>query len=63
VHAIELADGTQLVLRRYPSDEWQGDEAGAVRREATALQCATSLPAPRLVKPTRKAPRPALPRC
>jgi aminoglycoside phosphotransferase (APT) family kinase protein len=50
VHAIELADGTQLVLRRYLSDEWQGDEAGAVMREATALRRATTLPAPRLVK-------------
>jgi len=50
VHAIELRDGSQLVLRRYTGREWVGEEAAAIRREAAALQRVSGLPAPRLVK-------------
>jgi aminoglycoside phosphotransferase (APT) family kinase protein len=50
VHQVELEDGTQLVLRRYVRQDWLEEEPDIAIREATALQIATPLPAPRLVK-------------
>ncbi len=50
MHAIELRDGTPLVLRRYVRTEWLEEEPDIATREATALQLVAGLPAPRLVK-------------
>ena len=50
VHAIELSDGTRLVLRRYVRTQWLEEEPDIAAREAAALQLVTSLPAPRLVQ-------------
>lgn len=51
VHAIDLADGRRLVLRRFVRDEWLAEEPDVPRREAAALAVAraTRLPTPELV--------------
>jgi aminoglycoside phosphotransferase (APT) family kinase protein len=51
VHALELADGRALVLRRFVRREWLAEEPDVPRREPVALELlrATPVPAPRLV--------------
>jgi aminoglycoside phosphotransferase (APT) family kinase protein len=51
VHALDLADGRALVLRRYVRADWLAEEPGVARREAAALALLrdSSLPTPRLV--------------
>jgi aminoglycoside phosphotransferase (APT) family kinase protein len=51
VHAVDLADGRALVLRRFVRPEWLAEEPDIAEREAAALtlveRCA--VPTPRLV--------------
>jgi aminoglycoside phosphotransferase (APT) family kinase protein len=51
VHAVDLADGRALVLRRYVREDWLAEEPGVPRREATALELLEDrpLPTPQLV--------------
>jgi aminoglycoside phosphotransferase (APT) family kinase protein len=51
VHAVDLADGRALVLRRFVRADWLAEEPDAPRREAAALTLVrdSALPAPRLV--------------
>jgi aminoglycoside phosphotransferase (APT) family kinase protein len=51
VHALDLADGRALVLRRYVREEWLAEEPDVPRREAKALELlgGAALPTPQLV--------------
>jgi aminoglycoside phosphotransferase (APT) family kinase protein len=51
VHALDLADGSALVLRRYVRPEWLEEEPDVPYREAAALELLRDrpLPTPRLV--------------
>jgi aminoglycoside phosphotransferase (APT) family kinase protein len=51
VHALDLADGRPLVLRRYVRAEWLAEEPDVPEREAAALELLRhgALPTPRLV--------------
>jgi aminoglycoside phosphotransferase (APT) family kinase protein len=51
VHALDLADGRALVLRRFVRAEWLAEEPDVPYREAAALELLRDrpLPAPRLV--------------
>jgi aminoglycoside phosphotransferase (APT) family kinase protein len=51
VHAVDLADGRALVLRRFVRAEWLAEEPGVAHREAAALAAleACALPTPALV--------------
>jgi aminoglycoside phosphotransferase (APT) family kinase protein len=51
VHALDLADGRALVLRRFVRPEWLAEEPDVPFREAAALELLRDrpLPAPRLV--------------
>jgi aminoglycoside phosphotransferase (APT) family kinase protein len=51
VHALDLADGRALVLRRFVRPEWLAEEPDVPRREAAALELLRErpLPTPRLV--------------
>jgi aminoglycoside phosphotransferase (APT) family kinase protein len=51
VHAVDLADGRALVLRRFVREEWLAEEPDAPAREAAALELlrACPLPTPQLL--------------
>jgi aminoglycoside phosphotransferase (APT) family kinase protein len=51
VHAIDVADGRALVLRRFVREEWLAEEPDVPHREAAALELLRErpLPTPRLV--------------
>jgi aminoglycoside phosphotransferase (APT) family kinase protein len=51
VHAVDLADGRALVLRRFVRQDWLAEEPGVPAREAAALDLlrARALPTPELV--------------
>lgn len=51
VHAVDLADGRALVLRRFVREDWLAEEPGVPAREAAALELleGCALPTPELV--------------
>ena len=51
VHAVDLADGRALVLRRFVRPEWLAEEPDIAEREAAALALVdrSTVPTPRLV--------------
>ena len=51
VHALDLADGRALVLRRFVREDWLAEEPDVPAREAAALELLRErpLPTPELV--------------